>query len=893
MQLDEAQCCQAVRGLLQDALDCPGPCLSKIVRILQGHEAQRCLSHQLEEQPADEQSLPLSIEAATSGAASRRPPRVLSSFGGPTPGTTDTARTTPGHHSSSRPAIAAPQSKQSTPEPTAGQAPEPPSESPSEPSQGPASAGSTACESTETHANAEVVRSKATDEQSCTYQTPTSESAGSCGGAGNGRGGRGRGGRGRGGRRRGRRGGGGRGRGGRGRGGKGTDAPSASPLVGESSTVLPENTETSQSEIEYQPVELATALQDLTLLKDNNGDPSALLTVYNSDLSREAYGVQLFVLLWGYHSDRILQRFYHLAFYKLDESLTLPQRKELQERVAQLTNKPVDVVKESWNAWKFTGMSFHLIVKAFEDDYTVILRLPVLDKAPMFYKNLASREKWKLLKLISDLKCCKVQDGLEGYKEDMKAIVDNFHIMVRQRFIQPTFVSGAGSSLLDTGDVPSSDGAAESLPSGARTRELVPFEPPPASSHLHRIAVTQTRRRSLPESGGPPKRARRESPSSFGATIPATPSAIGRDEPGTSKVAIRAPPVSSAITDHIANMDGAVAPRRSAGHIGRSAQGAPTNAPSGPEAAGGVPGMAPTPQTSAALSGATRTPNMAPGLGAPSRSDTEHQTPARTPIPPVSPTSPSSKILEVTSNCARRGASGNFEFHPPGPCHTPDFTPHDSDGEEDESGGTGISPRELGPGWPSGYDKYFVSVSTIPSLAQLMEAGRTLDPSETSCHPLRLTKIIKAGKEVQSHELDSALAEVRGNFLDWPPSLTAPFDACWSELKPSVIALHGRERDCPGALYYLECGTIKCPEGARGFIFIPVTTFETPPDSELAKKIYIKKLGKRKAKSIGFVGWPKVMIMDKIEDIMLDYYTENECLYRNCYVAARQALLNP
>ncbi|KAH7029699.1 uncharacterized protein B0I36DRAFT_326240 [Microdochium trichocladiopsis] len=541
-------------------------------------------------------------------------------------------------------------------------------------------------------------------------------------------------------------------------------------------------------------------------------------------------------------------------------------------------------------------MSFHLIVEAFEDDYTVILRLPVPDNAPMFYKNLASREKWKLSKLISDLKCCKVQDGLEDYKEDMKTIVDNFHIMVRQRFIQPTFVDGGGSSLLDTGDVPSSDGAAESLSSGARTGELVPFEPPPASSHLHRIAATQSRRRSLPESGGPPKRARRESPSSFGATIPATPSAIGRDEPGTSEVAIRASARRSAImASHVADINDPMAPRRGAGLIDHSAQAdtrqhsqtssmptpmdasslasaqdAPANTPSSYQAADEVPSMAPSPQIPTTLDDAARTPNIAPGLGAPSRSDTELNTPARTPITPVSHTSPSGKILEVSSNCARRGASGNFEFHPPGPCHRSEFTPEDSDGEEDESGGTGISPRELGPGWPSGYEKYFVRVCAVPSLPQLMEAGRKLDSSETSCQPLRLTKIIKAGKEVQSHELDSALSEVKGNWLDWPPSLTAPFDACWSELKPRVIALHGRERDCPGALYYLERGTIRCPEGARGFIFIPVTTFHKPPDSELARKIYITKLRKRDAKSIGFVGWPKVMIMDKSMCIKVD-----------------------
>ncbi|KAH7029781.1 uncharacterized protein B0I36DRAFT_432420 [Microdochium trichocladiopsis] len=79
------------------------------------------------------------------------------------------------------------------------------------------------------------------------------------------------------------------------------------------------------------------------------------------------------MLLTSYEISNIFSRFYFLAFYRLNVDLTLQQRKELQERIAELTDGDVE---KSWEGRKWTGMSFDRVVKAFDEDYTVLLRLP-------------------------------------------------------------------------------------------------------------------------------------------------------------------------------------------------------------------------------------------------------------------------------------------------------------------------------------------------------------------------------------------------------------------------------------------------------------------------------------------------------------------------------------
>ncbi|KAH7012054.1 uncharacterized protein B0I36DRAFT_436736 [Microdochium trichocladiopsis] len=484
---------------------------------------------------------------------------------------------------------------------------------------------------------------------------------------------------------------------------------------------------------------------------------------------------------------------------------------------------------------------------------------------------------------------------------------------------------------LGTDEVLGVDGVVQSYRSEARTGELVQFEPTSAFPS-RQIAATRGRRRGLSaadalESGGLHKRARREPTSTtLEQTTPATPSAIGGEMPSISEAANEALAGSSAITTghQVTDIHSVMAPRQEAGLISCSTRhiatvtatfggntacqpqfpspdlrpqashqqiaeagtqhdsdtssvvtptGSPssvtsargTNTPSSYQTDDEAMSVALGSQTCTTPDGVTRTPNVALGLGAPSEPGTELNVPAPTPITTLSPTSPI-KILVTSCRAKPTGIPGQFVFDPPGPCQVAEFTPEVE--EEDEF----LDPN-FRPGMPSGYEKSFFDGSTIPSLKQLEEAARALKPGEILCQPLSLTSLTINGRKLESDELASNLSKLDATKLEWPPSFTEPFKACFEELKPQIARLYGPGRKCYPAFYYLECGTVKCPKDALGYLFIPVATLLVSSKSAGDNKIrFIRHcIRNKKAETIiiGSVTRPALMIMHKMDYVQV------------------------
>ncbi|KAH7009403.1 uncharacterized protein B0I36DRAFT_59430 [Microdochium trichocladiopsis] len=321
--------------------------------------------------------------------------------------------------------------------------------------------------------------------------------------------------------------------------------------------------------------------------------------------------------------------------------------------------RPEDVKKQCASLWG-EGESFLGIVENLDTNYAVLLCLPEKN-SPDFYKNLRAKNPTALERLVQDMKSSGIESEVGRHKKTMEKIVNHgLSLLVNQNVDLGLQIGMC---------------MAESTPADSRekhrkrTRLLSSSVADSGSSAMDHDIMAASSAVSVigHPTGQSYKRARIEPPFTG-----ATPSPMGGDVLDTSEAANEAPASSSAITDHVADMNGAVAPRRGAGHIDHSAQvdtqlhsktssiptpmdsssvtsAEDTNTPSSCQTDGEARSMALGSQTCTPPDGVGRTPNMAPGLGAPSRTNTGLDTPALTPITTVGPPSPPAKIQEPSS----------------------------------------------------------------------------------------------------------------------------------------------------------------------------------------------------------------------------------------------------